>query len=96
MDLGGGSGVVSMALLRKYPALTSTVVDIENVCVAGRQIAEEEGLSDRISYHPADFAGGEFPAGYDLVPQCDVGVLFDVSPEHHTFGNGRIILQARK
>ncbi len=161
MDLGGGSGVVSMALLRKYPALTSTVVDIENVCAAGREIAEEAGLSDRISYHPADFADGESPAGYDLVLQCDVGVFgvalfqklwpalrrggrlilvehfsptenyapptrvewtfldslrdpnfsfptldqvraqlvqagFDVSPEHHTFDNGRIILQARK
>ena len=161
IDLGGGSGVVSMALLRKYPALTSTVVDIENVCAAGREIAAEEGLSDRISYHPADFAGGEFPAGYDLVLQCDVGVFgvalfqklwqalkpggqlilvehfspaendapstrvewtfldslrdpnfsfptldqakaqlaqagFTVSSEHHTFGRGWIILQARK
>lgn len=161
MDLGGGSGVVSMALLRKYSALTATVVDIENVCVAGREIAEEEGLSDRISYHPAEFADGEFPTGYDLVLQCDVGVSgvalfqklwqslkpggrlifvehysptenyapptrvewtfldslrdpnfgfptldqvrtqlvqagFDVSPEHHTFGKGLIILQARK
>ena len=161
IDLGGGSGVVSMALLREYPALTSAVVDIENVCVAGREIAEAEGLSDRISYHPADFAGGEFPAGYDLVLQCDVGVFgvalfqkiwqalkpggclilvehfsptenyapltrvewtfldslrdpnfsfptldqvrrqlvqagFNVLPEHHTFGKGWIILQARK
>jgi len=76
MDLGGGSGVVSMALLRKYPALSATIVDIENVCIAGREIAEEEGLSDRISYHPADFATSEFPTGFDLVLQCDVGVYF--------------------
>jgi SAM-dependent methyltransferase len=74
MGLGGNSGVISMALLRKYPALTSTVVDIENVCVAGREIVEEQGFSDRISYHPADFADGEFPAGFDLVLQCDVAV----------------------
>jgi ubiquinone/menaquinone biosynthesis C-methylase UbiE len=78
IDLGGGSGVVSMALLRKYPALTATVVDIENVCLAGREIAEEEELSDRISYYPSDFATGEFPAGFDLVLQCDVGVYFMV------------------
>jgi cyclopropane fatty-acyl-phospholipid synthase-like methyltransferase len=75
MDLGGGSGVVSMALLRKYPALTATVVDTENVCVAGREIAEEQRLSDRISYYPADFADDEFPTGYDLVLQCDVSVF---------------------
>ena len=75
MDLGGGSGVISMALLRKYPALTSTVVDIEQVCVAGREIAQEEELSGRIAYHPANFADGEFPSGFDLVLQCDVGVF---------------------
>jgi len=74
MDLGGNSGVVSMALLRKYPLLTSTVVDIENVCIAGRDIAEEQGFSDRITYHPADFEADEFPTGFDLVLHCDVGV----------------------
>lgn len=74
MDLGGNSGVISMALLKKYPGLSSTVVDIENVCVAGREIAEEQGFSDRITYHPAEFAHDEFPSGFDLVLQCDVAV----------------------
>jgi ubiquinone/menaquinone biosynthesis C-methylase UbiE len=74
MDLGGNSGVVSMALLQKYPTLTSVVVDIENVCVAGREIAEKEGFSDRITYHSAEFDDGEFSSGFDLVLQCDVAV----------------------
>jgi ubiquinone/menaquinone biosynthesis C-methylase UbiE len=75
MDLGGGSGVVSMALLQKYPALTSTVVDLENVCIAGREIAQEQGFSDRISFYAAEFSDGEFPAGYELALQCDVGAF---------------------
>lgn len=74
MDLGGNSGVISMAFLRKYPILTSTVVDIENVCIAGREIAAEQGFSDRIIYHPAEFTHNEFPCGFDLVLQCDVAV----------------------
>ena len=74
MDLGGNSGVISMALLRKYPTLTSTVVDIENVCAAGREIVKEQGFADRISYYPADFAHDEFPSGFDVVLQCDVAV----------------------
>ena len=74
MDLGGNSGVISMALLQKYPKLTSTVVDIENACAAGREIAEEEGFSDRITYHAAEFAVDEFPTDFDLVLQCDVAV----------------------
>jgi ubiquinone/menaquinone biosynthesis C-methylase UbiE len=74
MDLGGGSGVVSLALLRWYPHLTSTVVDIENVCIAGREIAVEHSLADRITYHAADFVHDELPGGYDMVLHCDVGV----------------------
>lgn len=74
MDLGGNSGVVSMALLRKYPALTSTVVDIEYVCAAGREIAAEQGFSARLTYHPAEFMRDEFPSGFDLILQCDVGL----------------------
>jgi hypothetical protein len=48
--LGGGSGVVSLALLRQHPHLTSTAVGIENVCIAGREFAQENSLSDRITY----------------------------------------------
>jgi len=74
MDLGGGSGVVSLALLRRHPHLTAVVVDIANVCAAGREIAAEQSLEDRISYHPTDFIRGELPSGFDMVLECDVDV----------------------
>jgi SAM-dependent methyltransferase len=41
MDLGGGSGVMSLALLRRSPRLTAVVVDIPNVCTAARQLVRE-------------------------------------------------------
>lgn len=74
MDLGGGSGVVSLALLERYPNLTSVVVDIENVCIAGREIASEHQVASRITYYPADFVHEELPGGFDLVLKCDVFV----------------------
>ena len=74
MDVGGGSGVVSLALLRRHPHLTSTVVDIENVCIAGREIAMEHSVADRITYHAADFVHDALPGGLDIVLHCDVGV----------------------
>lgn len=74
LDLGGNSGVVSMALLHKYPGLSSTVMDIENVCIAGREIAEEQGFSKRITYQAAEFDKDDFPSGFDLVLQCDVAL----------------------
>ena len=74
MDLGGGSGVVSMALLGRYPHLTAVVVDIENVCRAGREIAVENSLQERITFHPADMLRDRLPSGFDVVLECDVGV----------------------
>ena len=75
MDLGGNSGVVSMALLRKSPGLTAVIVDIENVCIAGREIAEENSFSERITYYPAEFDKDTFPTGFDMIIQCDVGIF---------------------
>jgi SAM-dependent methyltransferase len=74
LDLGGGSGVVSLALLRRYPRLRATVVDIANVCAAGREIAAEHSLEDRITYHAADFQRDELPSGFDMALECDVNV----------------------
>ncbi len=77
MDLGGGSGVVSLALLRRYPDLVSVVIDIKNVCVAGREIAAEHPEGNRITYHVADFLHDELPGGFDLVLNCDAGDYSD-------------------
>lgn len=74
MDLGGGSGAVSLALLRRYPRLRATVVDIANVCAAGREIAAEHSLEDRVTYHAADFLRDELPSGFDMALECDVNV----------------------
>jgi cyclopropane fatty-acyl-phospholipid synthase-like methyltransferase len=73
LDLGGGSGVVSFALLRKQPDLTAVVVDVENVCQAGREIAAEIKLEQRITYLAADFLQDDLPTGFDMVMLCDVG-----------------------
>lgn len=73
LDLGGGSGVVSFALLRKRDELTSVVVDAESVCRTGREIASENQLENRITYLAADFLKGNLPAGFDMVMLCDVG-----------------------
>jgi SAM-dependent methyltransferase len=76
LDLGGGSGVVSFALLRRQPELASVVVDVEPVCQAGREIASENRLAHRVSYVAADLLRDELPTGFDMVLVCDVG-LFD-------------------
>jgi demethylspheroidene O-methyltransferase len=78
LDLGGGSGVVSFALLRKQRDLTSVVVDVENVCRAGREIASEHRLEKRVTYLAADFLRDELPTGFDMVMLCDVGSFSEI------------------
>jgi hypothetical protein len=74
MDLGGGSGVLSMVLLRRNVHLSAIVVDIPNVCIAGRELAVEHTLEERLLFHPADFIHDKLPTGFDMVIECDVGV----------------------
>jgi SAM-dependent methyltransferase len=78
MDLGGGSGVVSFALLRKHHELTSVVVDVATVCQAGREIAFENGLMKRTTYLAVDFLQDDLPSGFDMVLLCDVGSFGEI------------------
>jgi len=78
LDLGGGSGVVSFALLRKRHDLTSVVVDVASVCQAGREIASENRLDKRITYLAADILQDDLPTGFDMVMLCDVGLFSEI------------------
>jgi SAM-dependent methyltransferase len=78
LDLGGGSGVMSFALLRKRQDLTSVVLDVESVCQVGREIASENRLEKRISYVAADLLQDDLPIGFDMVMLCDVGLYDEV------------------
>lgn len=75
MDLGGGSGVVAIALARRWPDLSITVLDIANVCNAGRELVEREKLGDRIFFRPADFLRDDLPSGFDVALECDVAIF---------------------
>jgi len=76
LDLGGGSGVVSIALAKRWPELSVTILDIANVCAEGREIVESEArsVSERIEFYSADFLDAELPAGFDAVLECDVSI----------------------
>jgi len=74
MDLGGGSGIFSLALLRRNPQLHSVVVDIPAVCRTAREIAGNSEEAGRITWHETNFLDDPLPSGFDLVLECDVDV----------------------
>jgi SAM-dependent methyltransferase len=66
LDVGGGPGTYSMALVRQTPGLTATVLDRPGVLEVTREIVEREGLAGRVSLLPADYLVTPFGSGYDV------------------------------
>ena len=75
LDLGGGSGVVALALSRRWPGVSVTVLDIATVCDEGRRLVAHEDPGARIDFQPGNFLSGELPGGFDLVLECDVAIF---------------------
>ena len=70
LDVAGGSGVISMALVRKYPRLKACVFDLPEVITVAANIIKKEGLSKRITTCAGDMTR-QIPEGYDVIMMCD-------------------------
>ena len=67
LDVGGGHGMFSVAFCRRYETLQAEVLDLAPACVWGREMVEEEGFSERVTFREGDFRDGDWGSGYDLV-----------------------------
>ena len=86
LDAGGGTGELAFALLRAFPNLAATVMDLPEV-VSGAQTPG--GLRERCRFVPGDFFV-EWPAGSDAV------VLARVLHDWPDDGATRILKRARE
>jgi acetylserotonin N-methyltransferase len=67
LDLGGGSGALSIALARAFPRLECVLLDLPAVCALAQEYVAHEGLAARIRTHAADFFRDPLPRGFDAV-----------------------------
>lgn len=67
LDVGGGPGTYSIALVQQTPGLTSTILDRPGVLEVTREIVDSHGCADRIELTPGDYLTSPFGAGYDAV-----------------------------
>ena len=72
LDVGGGSGVMSIALAKKNPHLRACILDIAPVCRIAAKNVRRAALSKRVATLPGDIRR-RLPAGYDVVMFCDIG-----------------------
>ncbi len=67
LDVGGGSGAYSIAIIKKHKHLNSTIFDLPQVCEIARKFVAKENLSQKITTHPGDFFKDDFPQDVDLI-----------------------------
>lgn len=65
LDVGGGSGAVSIALTEAYPHMHATVVDLPNVTPITRRMIEEANAADRVNVVTADVLTDCLTGAYD-------------------------------
>jgi ubiquinone/menaquinone biosynthesis C-methylase UbiE len=54
LDVAGGHGEFSMALCRRNPELSATIVDLPGSARIGREIVAEAGMSERVRHREGD------------------------------------------
>ena len=71
LDVGGGSGIYSIAWLRRHPTLRAIVWDRPEVLKVAREMAEQYGVADRLEFISGDMF-------VDPVPAADVVLLSNI------------------
>ena len=61
LDVGGGTGVYSIAYLLAHPNLQAIVLDRPEVLKAANEFAREYGVADRLELLPGDMFASELP-----------------------------------
>ena len=79
LDVGGGSGIYSYALLKKHPELRAIVMDGPEVLKVAEECATESDVRDRVEFMEGDMFRDPFPPGLDVVLLSNVLHDWDVA-----------------
>jgi SAM-dependent methyltransferase len=81
LDVGGGDGVNAIGLVRAFPHLKVTVLELPGGASFARRTVLDAGLSDRITIREHDIFQDTFPEGFDCVLFSHLLVIW--SPEEN-------------
>ncbi|MFQ5697188.1 MAG: methyltransferase [Myxococcota bacterium] len=79
IDVGGGSGVISIALARAWPRLRCVVWDLPQVCEQAQRYLSASGLGGRVTLAAGDLFGSPVPGEPDVALLSQI--LHDWPPE---------------
>jgi precorrin-6B methylase 2 len=67
LDVGGGTGAMTISLCKAYPELESTIIDFPNVAEIGWKFVSDAELVNRVRYIPGNAIETEWPTGQSAV-----------------------------
>jgi SAM-dependent methyltransferase len=67
LDVGGGSGALSIAIARAWPSIECVIWDLDVVCGIAREYVQRAGLSSRVSAATGNMFTESYPPGFDAV-----------------------------
>ena len=67
LDIGGGTGVYSIAFLQRYPQLRAVVFDRPAVLKVAAEFAQQYGVADRLECVSGDMFADPLPTGCDAM-----------------------------
>lgn len=79
LDVGGGTGLYSIAYLQREPGLRAIVWDRPEVLKVAAELAEAHGVADRLELRPGDMFEDPVPEGADVVLLSNVLHDWDVA-----------------
>jgi predicted O-methyltransferase YrrM len=67
LDVGGGTGIYSIALLQRHPNLRAIIFDRAEVLKVAQEMANTYGVADRLELIPGDMFADNLPSDCDLI-----------------------------
>lgn len=77
VDVGGGSGLYSIALCQKNPELHSTIIDVKETLAVTKEMIKKYKEHERVTLREGDFLSESFGENIDLVLLSDV--IYEIS-----------------
>ena len=70
LDLGGGPGLICLAVVARHSSMKGTVFDLPVVARIAETIIDEYGAQDRVNTVSGNYLADDIGSGYDLVLAC--------------------------
>lgn len=85
LDVGGGSGAMSIALCEKFPDLETTIVDLPENVEKARKFVMQSGLGNRIKCVSGDVTKDDLPGNFDAALLANLLAVFDAETNKKLF-----------